>query len=115
MKLWLYCDGEGRLQGMNPNNMTGNTGWIEAVDASVLGEKPMSVPLHDSRGIARYKGVGGIVTARTQEEMDADYVEPETPVNPTDYDARITALEKGKAEQTDVDALTEAIERGLSL
>lgn len=78
MKLWLYCDGENRLQGMNPNNMTGNTGWIMAVDASILGEKPMSAPLHDSRGVAKYTAAGGVVTARTQEEMDADYIEPET-------------------------------------
>lgn len=78
MKLWLYCDGENRLLGMNPNNMTGNTGWIEAVDASILGENPMSAQLSDSRGIAKYTAAGGVVTARTQEEMDADYIEPET-------------------------------------
>lgn len=115
MKLWLYCDEKNRLQGMNPNDMRGNTGWIEAVDASILGENPMRAQLHDSRGIARYKAPGGVVTARSQEEMDAEYNPPVTPVNPNDYDARITALEKSKAEQSDVDALTEAIERGLSL
>ena len=115
MKLWLYCDKESRLQGMNPNDMRGNTGWIEAVDASILGENPMSAQLHDSRGIAKYTAAGGVVTARSQEEMDAEYVPPVTPANPTDYDARIHALETGKADQKDVDELTEAIERGLSL
>ena len=77
MKLWLYCDEKNRLQGMNPNDMRGNTGWIEAVDASILGENPMRAQLHDSRGIARYKAPGGVVTERSQEEMDAEYVEPE--------------------------------------
>lgn len=77
MKLWLYCDGDGRLQGMNPNDMAGNTGWIEAADASALGENPMHASLHDARGIAMYTAHDGVVKKRTQEEMDAEYIEPE--------------------------------------
>lgn len=50
-------------------------------------------PLTDERGISRYKLVNGVVTERTKEEMDADYVSPE--VNPTDTE-RILQLESEK-------------------
>lgn len=35
-------------------------------------------PIYDDRGIPRYKLVDGKAVERTQEEMDADYVPPET-------------------------------------
>ena len=35
-------------------------------------------PLYDNRGIARYTMNDGKIVERTQAEMDADYVEPET-------------------------------------
>lgn len=91
MKLWLYTDDDGRLLGMNPNDMTGNTGWQEAVDASLLGDDPMSKPITDARGIAIFSVADGIVAARTQEEIDADYNPPEPQPTP---DERMTTLEK---------------------
>ena len=59
------------------------TGWTE-IDSG-YGDKyhhaqgnyfPQSIM--DERGIYRYKLVNGRPVERTQEEMDADYVEPET-------------------------------------
>lgn len=41
-------------------------------------------PLYDERGICRYKLVDGKPIERAQEEIDADYVEPE--VVPTQLD-----------------------------
>lgn len=90
MKLWLYTDDDGRLQGMNPNDMSGNTGWQEAVDASLLGDDPMSKPVTDERGIALYRVAQGVVMARTQEEMDADYIPSDPQPTP---DERMAALE----------------------
>lgn len=50
-----------------------------------------SKPIHDDRGISRYKLEDGKAVERTQEEMDADYVEPEA--QPT-QEERLAALEE---------------------
>ena len=47
-------------------------------------------PLCDERGICRYKLVNGRPVERTQEEMDADYVEPEPKPS---TDERVAQLE----------------------
>lgn len=47
-------------------------------------------PIIDERGIYRYKLEDGKAVERTQEEMDAEYVEPE--IQPSDEE-RIKALE----------------------
>ena len=47
-------------------------------------------PLYDDRGICRYKLVDGKPVERTQEEMDADYVEPEAQPS---TDERVAKLE----------------------
>ena len=39
-------------------------------------------PLMDERGVYRYKLEDGAVVERTQEEMDADWVEPEPAADP---------------------------------
>lgn len=39
-------------------------------------------PLMDDRGVCRYKLEDGAVVERTQEEMDADWVEPEPAADP---------------------------------
>ena len=48
-------------------------------------------PIYDERGVCRYKLEDGKPAERTQEEMDADYVEPAH--QPTDAE-RIAALEE---------------------
>lgn len=49
-------------------------------------------PLYDERGIMRYKLVGGQPVERTQDEIDADYVEPE-PIPEDGLTGRVAALE----------------------
>ena len=31
--MWIYLDNDNRVQGYNPNNMDGNTGWVFASEA----------------------------------------------------------------------------------
>ena len=75
--------------------LSDTTGWTE-IDSG-YGDKYhhaqgnyFDKPLCDERGIYRYKLVDGAVVERTQEEMDADYVEPE--VKPT-TEQRVDMLE----------------------
>ena len=56
--------------------------------------------IYDNRMIPLYRLENGAAMARTQEEMDADYIPPEEPEPDSgDYDARIAALEKQVAAQ----------------
>ena len=58
------------------------------------------VDIYDGRMIPLYKLENGVAVARTQEEIDADYVPPVEPEPDSgDYDARIAALEKQVAAQ----------------
>lgn len=75
--------------------LTDTDGWTE-IDSG-YGDKYhhaqgnyFAKPIHDDRGIPRYKLEDGKPVERTTEEMDSDYIEPE--VQPTQED-RITALE----------------------
>lgn len=63
--------------------LSDTTGWTE-IDSG-FGDKYHHAqgnyfpqPLYDERGICRYKLVDSKPIERTQEEMDADYVEPES-------------------------------------
>lgn len=84
--MWIYVDNDNRVQGYNPNNMNGNTGWVETAS---------DVPnvLFDDRDIAmyRYDTAKDAIIQRTQEEMEADYEEPTS--TPGDSE-RIDALEQ---------------------
>ena len=75
--------------------LSDTTGWTE-IDSG-FGDKYHHAqgnyfphPLYDERGICRYKLVDGKPVERTQEEMDADYVEPE--IKPT-TEQRVDTLE----------------------
>ena len=75
--------------------LSDTTGWTE-IDSG-YGDKYhhaqgnyFDKPLYDERGMCRYKLVDGKPVERTQEEMDADYVEPE--VKPT-TEQRVDMLE----------------------
>lgn len=92
-------DDAGRLVAVNSSAYMSDTdGWME-LDRGVgvryhhAQGNYLPGPLMDERGIFRYKLVNGVVTERTKEEMDADYVPPE--VNPTDTE-RILQLESEK-------------------
>lgn len=61
----ICIDGDGRIVGLNPHDLSGNTGWLTTADV-------ISEPLTETHGIPLYKYVDGHVAARTQEEIDTD-------------------------------------------
>lgn len=79
------------------------TGW-EAIDQG-YGDKYhhaqnnyFEKPICDERGIGRYKKENGVVIERTQEEMDAEWIEPEKePTLEEKLDALMGAIETGLA------------------
>lgn len=94
--VYVKVDTQNRITSVNSSAFLPDpSGWVE-IDSG-YGDKYhhaqvnyFPLPIYDERGIMRYKLVDGAPVERTQEEMDADYVEP-TPT-PSDAD-RITALE----------------------
>ena len=97
--IYVKVDESNRVTSINSSAFLADvTGWTE-IDSG-YGDKYhhaqgnyFDKPLCDERGIFRYKLVNGVVTERTKEEMDADYVPPE--VKPTDAE-RISQLESEK-------------------
>ena len=97
--IYVEVDESNRVTSINSSTFLADvTGWTE-IDSG-YGDKYhhaqgnyFDKPLYDERGICHYKLVNGVVTERTKEEMDADYVPPE--VKPTDTE-RISQLESEK-------------------
>ena len=97
--VYVKVDESNRITAINSSAFLADvTGWSE-IDSG-YGDKYHHAqgnyfrqPIMDDRGIFRYKLVNGVVTERTKEEMDADYMPPE--VNPTDTE-RILQLESEK-------------------
>lgn len=94
--VYVQTDHMGRITAVQSSAFLPDpTGWIEIDSGS--GDRfhhaqgnYFGKPLHDERGICRYKLTNGQPVERTQGEMDADYTPPET----TDENARLDALEK---------------------
>ena len=78
----MKTDEKGRIVDVNSSAfLTDVTEWVE-IDSG-LGDRfylaqgnYFTLPIRDDRGICRYKLVNGQPMERTQEEMDADWVEP---------------------------------------
>lgn len=95
-KVYVKTDDQHRIQAVNSSAFQPDTGGWTEIDSG-YGDRfhhaqgnYFPLPIYDERGIMRYKLVDGAPVERTQEEMEADYVEP----TPTTSDAdRITALE----------------------
>lgn len=94
--VYIKPDAQNRITAVHSSAfLTDLTDWVQ-IDSG-YGDKYhhaqgnyFPLPIVDMRGIYRYKLVDGAAVERTQEEMDADYVEP----TPTPSDAeRITAIE----------------------
>ena len=102
--VYAKLDEENRITSVNSSAFLRETdGWTE-IDSG-YGDKYHHAqgnyfpqPIMDERGIYRYKLVDGKPVERTQEEMDADYVQPE--VKPTQLD-RIEAQALYTALMTD--------------
>lgn len=72
--MYAFVD-NGRVFGLNDNNMTGNSGW-QQVNTVLTPEDQLT----DDHGAALYKVVNGTVQERTQEEREADWPPDPTPV-----------------------------------
>lgn len=102
--VYVKVDESNRIMAINSSEfLTDVTGWT-GIDSG-YGDKYhhaqgnyFDKPIIDNRGIYRYKLVDGKPIERTQEEMDADYVVPET--MPTQLD-RIEAQALYTALMTD--------------
>lgn len=96
--VYVRADEYNRIVAINSSAfLTDLDGWVE-IDSG-LGDKYHHAqnnyfpkPLYDDRGIMQYKLVDGEPVERTQEEMDADYVEPE-PIPEDGLIGRVAALE----------------------
>lgn len=103
--VYIKTDGQNRVTAINSSAfLPDTTGWVE-IDRG-YGDKYhhaqgnyFDKPIYDDRGILRYKLVNSKLVERTQEEMDAEWIEPE----------------KEPTLEEKVDALMGAIETGLAL
>ncbi|MCI6267411.1 MAG: hypothetical protein MR637_02120 [Clostridiales bacterium] len=94
--VYIRVGDAGRITAVNSSAfLPDTTGW-EEIDSG-YGDKYhhaqgnyLPGPLYNERGICRYKLVDGKPVERTQEEMDADYVEPEPKPS---TDERVAQLE----------------------
>lgn len=83
-RVYIRVDDSGRVVAINSSAfLLGTDGWTE-IDSGT-GDRYhhaqgnyLPLPLMDERGIYRYKLMDGKAVERTAEEMDADWVEPES-------------------------------------
>lgn len=99
--VYIKTDNTNRITAIDSSAfLSDTTGWTE-IDSG-YGDKYHHAqgnyfpqPIMDERGIHRYKLVDGKPVERTQEEMDADYIEPEavpTQLDRIEAQALYTAL-----------------------
>lgn len=99
--VYVKTDEQNRITAVSSSAfLPDHSGWVE-IDSG-YGDKYHHAqgnyfpkPIYDERGIMRYKIVDGQPAERTQEEMDADYVEPAQPVN---IETRVQTVETKTAE-----------------
>ena len=98
-KVYVLHDAEGRIAridgGYTISNIKDFTDWMLIDEGygdryNLCQGNYFDKPIIDERGIYRYKLVDGKPVERTQEEMDADYVEPEPKPS---TDERVAQLE----------------------
>lgn len=100
--VYVRIDNMDRIISINSSAfLTDTNGWIE-IDRG-FGDKYhhaqgnyLPMPLYEERGIPRYKLVKSKPVERTQEEIDADYVEPVP--QPSETDAALVELAALEAE-----------------
>lgn len=100
--VYVRVDDMNRIISINSSAfLTDTSGWIE-IDRG-FGDKYhhaqgnyLPMPLYEDRGIPRYKLVESKPVERTQEEIDADYVEPVP--QPSETDIALVELAELEAE-----------------
>ena len=103
--VYIRVDDAGRVVDINSSAfLTDTDGWVQ-IDRG-HGDRYhhaqgnyLPGPLVDGRGVYRYKLADGAVVERTQEEMDADWVEPEPQQDPAE---RLRAVEETLAAYEDM-------------
>lgn len=95
-KVLAQTDDTGRVTAINSNAFVSGDGWAQIDEGA--GDRYhhaqnnyLQKPLMDERGVYRYKLVDGMVTQRTQAEMDADF--DALPAPPPTTEERVNALE----------------------
>jgi uncharacterized protein YbjT (DUF2867 family) len=78
----ICLDGEGRIVGINPGDLTGNTGWQAVEEETLTGPtgltaEELASALTDVNGVPRYAYRDGRAEARTAAEIAADTPEAE--------------------------------------
>lgn len=97
-KVYIQTDDSGRVLSVNSDAFLADAeGWTLIDEGG--GDKYhhaqgnyMPLPIHDERGVCRYKLVDGAVVERTADEMQADYEAMTATPEPT-ADERIASLE----------------------
>ncbi len=84
----ICTDAQGRVTGVCPDDLMGGTGW-----AWVETDLTPATGLCDEHGTALYKLVGGVVCARTSEEISADAPAHESTVTEPTIEERLAAVE----------------------
>ena len=119
-EVYVKIDEQNRIIEINSNEFISDlTNWIKIDEGE--GDKYhhaqgnyLPFPLVNDHMIYRYKLVDGVPVERTQEEMDADYVEPEIPEVQT-YDKQIAELKaQVEAQQQQLNAYELAYSKGVN-
>jgi len=88
MKMSICTDAQGRVTGVCPDDLTGGTGWVW-----IETDLTPATELCDEHGTALYKLVGGVVCARTAEEISADVTAQGSIAPEPTIDERLAAVE----------------------
>ena len=112
MQVFIVMGENNRITGINPNDMSGNSGWLETIDIALtthigVDYDEMFSRLSEEHGVALYKFVNGYGENRTAEEIAADIAAIPAP-QPTDAE-RIADLELSLC---DIDEVNEATHAG---
>lgn len=100
-KVYVRPDADGRIIAIDGGYSIGNihdfSEWVQIDEGegdrfNLCQCNYLQKPLMDERCVYRYKLVEGSVVERSQEEMDADYIEPTLPDAPT-LEERVDILE----------------------
>ena len=75
---YVNIDDRERIIAWNPNNLSGNTGWVRVPEK-------VRDPITNDVGVPLYKHQNGHAVARTAEEIAADTPAPEPP-QPSELD-----------------------------
>lgn len=95
-KVLVQTDNDGRVTAINSDAFINGEGWMQIDEGT--GDRYhhaqnnyLQKPLMNERGVYCYKLVDGMVTQRTQTEMDADF--SARPAPPPTTEERVDALE----------------------